>query len=119
ADLLVRHVEPVVAAEGDEEVVARDAGDRSRLEAEQLADAVVLVDDIVARAQVGERLKRPPDRCGPPRRALAEELRVRQERDAEIAPDEAAAGRADSKKHLRLAGEHFPWLDDSGLRTPE
>src|SRR5207237_6874488 len=47
-DLLVRHVEAVVAAEGEEQVVAGDAGDRLRLEAEQLADAVVLVDDVVA-----------------------------------------------------------------------
>src|SRR5207245_2913376 len=47
ADLLVRNVEPVVAAESDEEIVARDAGDRLRLEAEQLADAVVLVHDVV------------------------------------------------------------------------
>ena len=58
ADLLVRDVEPVLAAEGEEEVVARDAGDLLRLEAEQLADAVVLVDDVVAGAQVGERLER-------------------------------------------------------------
>ena len=54
----MRDVEPVVAAEGEEEVVARDAGDRLRLEAEQLADAVVLVDDVVAGAQVGEGLER-------------------------------------------------------------
>ena len=58
ADLLVRDVEPVLAAEGEQEVVARDARDLLRLEAEQLADAVVLVDDVVAGAQVGERLER-------------------------------------------------------------
>ena len=44
----MRDVEPVVAAERDEEVVARDARDLLRLEAEELADAVILVDDVVA-----------------------------------------------------------------------
>ena len=34
ADLLVRHVEPVLAAEGELQVVARDACDLSRLEAQ-------------------------------------------------------------------------------------
>src|SRR5207244_3200659 len=42
-ELLVRHVQAVVAAEAEEEVVARDAGDLLRLESDQLADAVVLV----------------------------------------------------------------------------
>ena len=59
ADLLVRDVEPVVAAKAEKEVVARDAGDGLRLEAEQVADAVVLVHDVVARPQVCERLERP------------------------------------------------------------
>src|SRR5262249_32342578 len=45
AELLVRDVEPVLAAEGEQEVVARDPGDGVRLEAEQPPDAVVLVDD--------------------------------------------------------------------------
>ena len=59
----MRDVEPVLAAEREEEVVARDAGDLLRLEAEQLADAVILVDDVVADAQVGERRERPPSRA--------------------------------------------------------
>src|SRR5207237_5847001 len=58
AELLVRDVQAVIAAERKQEVVARDAGDFLRLETEELADAVVLVDDVVARAQVGERLER-------------------------------------------------------------
>ncbi len=53
-DLLVRDVQAVLAAEGEEEVVARDAGDVLRLEPEQPPDAVILVDDVVAHAQVGE-----------------------------------------------------------------
>ena len=71
AELLVRDVEPVVAAEGEEEVVARDAGDLLRLEAEQLADPVVLVDDEVAGAQVGER----GERAAEPRSARGGRLR--------------------------------------------
>src|SRR5204862_7650134 len=57
AELLVRDVEPILALERDEQVVAGDRGDLLRLEAEQLADAVVLVDDEVADAELGEGLK--------------------------------------------------------------
>ncbi len=52
ADLLVRDVDTVVAAIGEQEVIARDAGDLLRLEALQLGDAVVLVHDVVAGPQV-------------------------------------------------------------------
>ena len=91
ADLLVRDVEPVVATEAEEEVVAGHLGDGLRLEAEQLADPVVLVDDEVARAQVGERLERSAEPVVGARRALAEDLRVREQDEPEVAPDEAAA----------------------------
>ncbi len=50
ADLLVRDVDAVVAAEREQQVVARDAGDLLRLEAQKLCDAVVLVHDVVAGA---------------------------------------------------------------------
>ncbi len=40
------------------EIVARDAGDGLRLEAREARDAVVLVDDDVAGAQVGEGAQR-------------------------------------------------------------
>src|SRR5439155_14824569 len=93
ADLLVGNVEPVVAAEGDEEVVAGDAGDLFRLEPEQPADAMVLVHDVVAGAQVGERLQRSAQSGVASRRPLAKDLRVRQEDETELAPDEAAPGR--------------------------
>src|SRR5207244_4015232 len=43
AELLVRDVEPILPAEGEQEIVARDAGDGVRLEPEQPADAVILV----------------------------------------------------------------------------
>src|SRR5213075_2251783 len=76
AELLVRDVEAVLAAEREQEVVARDAGDLLRLEPEQLADAVVLVDDVVARAQVGEALQRAAADPALARHAPAEDLVV-------------------------------------------
>ena len=94
----MRDVQAVVAAEREEEVVARDAGDVLRLEAEELADSVILVDDVVADPQVGERLERAPEPRVDARRPLAEDLRVREERDSELAPDEAAARRADDER---------------------
>jgi len=42
----VRDEDAVVAAEAEQEVVAGDAGDLLRLEAEQLGDAVILVNDV-------------------------------------------------------------------------
>ena len=112
ADLLVRDVEAVVTAKREQQVVARDAGDCLRLEAEQLADAVVLVHDVVAGAQVGERLKRAPDARGlRPACALAEELRVGQEDEVQVAPDEAAARRRDGESRLRLLGQRFAALE--------
>ena len=101
----MRDVEPVVAAEADEEVVARDLGDGLRLEAEQLPDPVVLVDDEVAGAQVGEALQRAPRRRCRARRALAEDLRVGEQDEAEIAPDEAAPRGRDGEEELRLVGD--------------
>jgi hypothetical protein len=115
ADLLMRHVQAVVAAEADEEVVAGDLGHGLRLEAEQLPDPVVLVDDEVAGAQVGEALQRPPGRRGPGARALAEDLGVRQQNEAEVAPDEAAPRGRDGEGELRLVGEPVARLEDSRL----
>ena len=90
ADLLVRHVHAVVAAVGEQEVVARDAGDFLRLEPEQLRKAMVLVHDVVAGAQVGEALERAPGRRGRSRRSLAEHLGVGKHREAELTPHEPA-----------------------------
>ncbi len=92
-DLLVGDVDAVVAAEGEQEIVARDARDLLRLEAEQLGDAVVLVHDVVAGAEVREALQRTARSSRGARRSLAEDLRVGQQRDAEVAPDEAPACR--------------------------
>ena len=101
AELLVRDVEAVVAAEREQEVVARDAGDLLRLEAEQLADAVVLVHDVVAGAQVGERLQRAAAEAPLARRAAAEDLVVGQQDEAELAPDEAAPRGRDREAERR------------------
>ena len=97
ADLLVRDVEPVLAAEREEEVVAGDPGDVLRLEAEELSDAVVLVHDVVADAKIGERLERAAEPSIGTRRALAEDLRVGEQRDPEVSPDESAPCRADDE----------------------
>ena len=96
-DLLVRDVEAVLAAEGEEEVVARDAGDVLRLEAEETADAVILVHDVVADPKVGEGLERATEARVGAGRALAEDLRVRKQGDPEVAPDEASPRRADDE----------------------
>ena len=118
-ELLVRDVQAVVAAEAEEQVVARDPGDRLRLEAEQLADPVVLVHDVVAGAQVRERLERAA-RCGNAgARAAAEDLRIGQERQAEIAPDEAAARGRDREQELRALRDRLARLEQPGLDTAE
>ena len=91
ADLLVRNVDPVVSAIGEQEVVARDACDLLRLEAEQLRDAVVLVHHVVARAQVGEALKRAAGRARRARRPLPEHLCVREQCETELTPYEPAS----------------------------
>ena len=118
-ELLVRDVEPVVPAEGEQEVVARDARDLLRLEAEQLPDAVVLVDDVVAGAEVGEGLERPADPVLGAARLAPEDLRVRQEREAEVAPDEAAAGRRDRVEELGFGGKLLALLEEACIDTPE
>ena len=109
----MRDVETVVAAEREQEVVARDAGDLLRLEAEQLADAVVLVDDVVAGAQVGERLQRAAAEAPLARHAAAEDLVVRQQHEPELAPDEAAPRRRDREEELRLLRQRVARLEDA------
>ena len=118
-DLLVRNVEAVLAAEGEEEVVARDAGDVLRLEAEEPADAVILVDDVVADAKVGEGLERTAETGVDARRPLAEDLRVREERDPEVPPDEAPPRRADDERDRGVGGDLVDVVVDGRLDLPE
>ena len=108
----MRDVEAVVAAEGEQEVVAGDARDFLRLEAEQLADAVVLVDDVIARAKVGERLERAADSGGGARLAT-EDLGVGEQGDAELAPDEAAARRRDRVEELGFRRQLIAFLEEA------
>src|SRR5271167_314443 len=56
--LLRRHEHPVVALIFQVQVVACDVRDSARLEAGEARDAVVLVHDDVARAQLRERAQR-------------------------------------------------------------
>ena len=109
----MRDVQPVLAAEGELQVVARDAGDLPRLEAEQLADAVILVDDVVARPELGERLERAAGGGRATSRPAAEDLRVGEEREAELAPDEPATRRADGEEELGLVGQLLAGLDQA------
>ena len=119
ADLLVRYVQPVVAAKREEEVVASDARDRLRLEAEQLADTVVFVDDVVAGAQVGERLQRPAAHPPGTRGASAEDLRVGEQDEREVAPDEAAPRRSDREHEPGLGRQPLPLLEHARLDPPQ
>ena len=66
-ELVDRHEDAVRALELEVEVVARDAGDALRVEAGEAREPVVLVDDDVAGAQVGERAQQP---AAAPRRPL-------------------------------------------------
>ena len=120
SNLLVRDVEAVVSAEAEEQVVARHLGDLAGLETEELADAVILVDDVVARAQLGERLQRAADGGrGAAREPLAEDLGVGEQDDPQVAPDEAAPGRADCEEDLGLGWELLVGLDDPRLGPAE
>ena len=115
----MRDEEPVLALEREQEVVARDVGDRASLVAEQLPDPVVLVNDVVTDAEVGERLERPPEPRVPPRGPLAEHLRVGKQDDAQVAPDEAAARGRDREQERRALREPVARLEDPGLDLAE
>ena len=119
ADLLVRDVKPVLAAERKLEVVTGDSGDFTRLETEQLADAVVFVDDVVSGAELGEGLQRATGRRGATPGAAAEDLRVGEQREPELAPDEAAARVGDREHELGLVGELLALVDQSRVDAPQ
>ena len=119
AELLVRDVEAILAAEREQEVVARDAGDGVRLEPEQPADAVILVHDVVAGAEVGEGLQRAAAEAALARHAAAEDLVVGQEDEAEVAPDEAAPRRRDREEELRLLRQLLSRLEHARLDPAE
>src|SRR4051812_5248828 len=106
-ELVDRHEDPVGAGELQLEVVAGDAADRLRLEARELGDAVVLVDDDVAGPQVGEASEgSPPAAAGArPLGALAaEQAGLGDDREAQAGGDEAVSQVRLGEAQLRLGG---------------
>ncbi len=73
---------------------------------------MILVDDVVAAAEVGEARERPAGRRGRAGRSPAEDLSVGKQRDAELAPDEAASGRRHGERQARRS---LPRFEHSGL----
>jgi hypothetical protein len=77
---------------------------------------VILVNDVVAGAQVGEALQRSSEPRVRSWRTLAEDLGIGKQDEPEVAPDEAATGRRNREEQLglvrqRLAGLEQPRLD--------
>src|SRR4051794_24826788 len=106
-ELVDRHEDAVGAGELQLEVVARDAADGLRLEARELGEAVVLVDDDVAGSQVGERAQRasPAAAGARPLGALAaEEAVLGDDREAQAGGDEAVPQVRLGEAQLRLGG---------------
>src|SRR5439155_2834540 len=119
ADLLVRDVEAVLAPECEQQVVAGDAGYLLRLEGLQATDAVILVDDVVAGAEVGEALEGSPEAGIGSRWPLAEDLRVGEQDESQLAPDETAPRRGDREHELGLAGQRLAGLEQPRFDSPE
>ena len=105
AELLVRDEEAVFALEGEVQVVAGDAGDRLRLEPEQLADALILVDDVVADPEVGEACERASEPCVGSHRLLSEDLGLGKQDEPELAPHEATPDRSDREPEHGVGAE--------------
>src|SRR5437764_8397542 len=74
--------------------------------------------DVVARAQIGERLKRAstdPPLAG---HTAAEDLCVGEQDEPGIAPDEAAARRRDGAEQRRFIRQGLAFLEDARLHAP-
>src|SRR5262249_1357576 len=119
AELLVRDIEAVGPAETEKEGVARGTRDLLRPEARQLAEALGPVDDVGAGAEVGERLQGATADAALTRRALAKDLRVGEQREAEVAPDEASARRRNCEQQLRLARQRLAFLEQPRRRAAQ
>ena len=92
-ELVGRREDLVLAAVLELEVVAGDAGERLRLEAREARDAVVLVDDVVADPQVGERHHPPASGRRRRRAAAVDEAAERDHREPQLGRDEAVGQR--------------------------
>src|SRR4051794_11452204 len=93
-ELVDRHEDAVGARELELEVVARDAADGLRVEAGELSEAVILVDDDVAGAQVGERSERASSaarRLWSLGALAAEQAVLGDDREAQAGSDEAVS----------------------------
>ncbi len=76
---------------------------------------MVLVDDVVSGAELGEGLERAARRGGAAAGAAAEDLRVGQQREPELAPDEAAARVGDGEQELGLVGQLLAVVDQTSV----
>ena len=109
-ELVDREEDAVGAGVLELEVVAGDAADGLRVEAPEAGQPVVLVDDDVARAQVGERAQRAATAAagvlarGALRPAAAEEAVLGEHRQAEPGGDEAVAQRGRGEAQLLRLG---------------
>jgi hypothetical protein len=80
---------------------------------------VILVNDEVSEPEVGERGERPAEPAVRARRALAEDLRVGKQDDAEVPPDEAASRRRNGVQHAGLRRCSLAGLEWLELRPPQ
>ena len=115
----MRDEQLVLAAELQLDVVAGDARDGLRVEAQELADAVVLVDDVVAGPQVGEARERAAEaQRGRRPRAPAEDLRGGQQRQTEGASRRSRGARARRRsRRPGTAGQAAPRRRARGAST--
>jgi hypothetical protein len=77
------------------------------------------MDDVVARAQVCEALERPSQPHVGPRRPFAEDLRVGEQHEAELAQDEAAPRGRHCKEETRVARKVGTRLEQLGLEPAQ
>ena len=94
----------VLAAVLELEVVARDAGEGLGLEAGEARDPVVLVDDVVADAQVGEGRQARARRLRSRRATAVNEAPERDHGEAQVGRDEAVAEGASANSSAGSSG---------------
>jgi hypothetical protein len=80
---------------------------------------VILVHDVVAGAEVGERLQCASAEAALARHTAAEDLVIGEEDEAELAPDEAAAGGRDREEKLRLLRQLVSRLQHARLHPAQ